>query len=196
MTAIPKFLTAEALVCGIFPETRVATPKGWRAAAFLCPGQSVLTVGAGALRLIAIEAQPPPLWVQVLPPGACGNRGPVRLPPGQPVLVETEVALPLTGEPFALIPAEALEGWRDVQSAPNVAVPVLLRLEAAELIYAGPGLILGMPGPFSNERPVTTDHPFTPQLPLAEARPLVARLLAEDLGFDLAQAALRGANRA
>lgn len=190
MTAIPKFLTAEALVRGIFPETRVATPKGWRAAAFLRPGQSVLTVGAGALRLIAIETQPPPLWVQVLPAGACGNRGPTRLPPGQPVLVETDVALSLTGEPFALIPAEALEGWREVSSAPNVAAPVLLRLEEADLIYAGPGLILAMPGPEGRGRMVT------PLLPLAEARPLVARLLAEDVGSALGQAALRGANRA
>ena len=190
MTAIPKFLTAEALVCGIFPETRVATPKGWRAAAFLRPGQTVLTVGAGALRLIAIEAQPPPLWVQVLPAGACGNRGPVRLPPGQPVLVETDVALPLTGEPFALIPAEALEGWRDVESAPNVAVPVVLRLEEADLIYAGPGLILGMPGPEGRGRTAASI------MPLAEARPLIARLLAEDVGSALGQATLRGANRA
>jgi hypothetical protein len=188
MTAIPKFLTAEALVRGIFPETRIATPKGWRAAAFLRPGQSVMTVGAGALRLIAIETQPTPLWVQVLPAGACGNRGPVRLPPGQPVLVETDVALPMTGEPFALIPAEALEGWREVASAPNVAAPVLLWLEAADLIYAGPGLILGMPGP-EGRMP-------TPLLPLAEARPLVARLLAEDVGSVLGQAALGGANRA
>lgn len=189
MTAIPKFLTAEALVCGIFPETRVATPKGWRAAAFLRAGQLVLTVGAGAVRLISVDAQPPPLWVQVLPAGACGNRGPVRLPPGQPVLVETEVALPLTGEPFALIQAEALEGWREVQSAPNVAAPVILRLEAAELIYAGPGLILGMPGPS------TPEQSAAPLLPLAEARPLVARLLAEDVGCALGQAGLRGAKR-
>ena len=190
MTAFPKVLSAEALVCGIFPETRVATPKGWRAAAFLRPGQTVLTVGAGALRLIAIEAQPPPLWVQVLPTGACGNRGPVRLPPGQPVLVETDVALPLTGEPFALIPAEALEGWRDVESAPNVAVPVVLRLEEADLIYAGPGLILGMPGPEGRGRTAASI------MPLAEARPLIARLLAEDVGSALGQATLRGANRA
>jgi hypothetical protein len=181
---------AEALVGGIFPATWVATPEGWCAAARLRPGQVVLTVGAGPLPLVAIEPQPPPLWVQVLPIGAVGNRGPLRLPPGQLLLVETEAALPITGEPCALIPAEALEGWRGIEAAPNAIAPLGLRLELPDLIYAGPGLILGVPG--HPGRWSLSDR-GTPLLPLAEARALVARLVAEDLGRALCQAAFGGA---
>lgn len=180
---VPKILGVQDLVAGVFPATRIATPQGWRAAAFLRPGHAVLTVGAGALPLVAVEPQPPPLWVQTLQAGACGNRAALRLPPGQAILLETDAAIPLAGEPFALIPAQALEGWRGIDAAPNAAAPVLLRLARPELIYAGPGLILSMPGPGTIAAAT---------LPLHQARSLVARLVAEDLGAELGQAALRG----
>lgn len=189
MSTVLDILTPEALVAGIFPATRIATPQGWRAAAFLRPGQVVLTVGAGPLALTAIEPRSAPLWVLDLPEGALGNRAPLRLPPGQALLLETELAEPLTGAPFALIPAQALEGWRQIECLPNAAAPLGLRLESDELIYGGPGLILGLPGPGGAHRP---DLPGIPLLSLPEARALVARLVAEDLGQVLAQAALRG----
>ncbi len=182
--ALPGILRVEALVCGVFPETCVATPDGWRVAARLRPGQLVLTVGSGPLPLTAVEVQPPPLWVQDLPAGACGNRRPLRLPPGQPVLVETDAAIPLRDDPLALVPAEALNGWRGIGATPNVSAPLLLQLGVPDLVYAGPGLILAMPGPGG--------VPPDGVLPLAEARALVARLLAWDLGAGLAQATARG----
>lgn len=194
MPTVLDILTPDDLVSGIFPTTRIATPQGWRAAAFLRPGQAVLTVGAGPLLLAAIEPQPAPLWVLDLPEGALGNRSALRLPPGQTLLVETELAEPLTGAPFALIPAQALEGWRQIECQPNAATPLGLRLEADDLVYAGPGLVLGLPGAGTGAGGSTRPEvPGIPLLSLPEARALVARLVAEDLGAVLAQAALRGA---
>jgi hypothetical protein len=192
MPTVPDILTPGDLVSGVFPTTRIATPQGWRAAACLRPGQVVLTRGAGPLRLAAVEPRSAPLWVLDLPEGALGNRVALRLPPGQALLVETDLAEPLTGAPFALIPAQALEGWRQIECQPNAAAPLGLRLEAADLVHAGPGMALGLPGAGGATWP---EVPGIPLMPLPEARALVARLVAEDLGAVLAQAAMRGAWR-
>lgn len=194
MPTVLDILTPDDLVSGVFPATQIATPQGWRAAALLRPGQAVLTVGAGPLALMAVEPRPAPLWVLDLPEGALGNRAALRLPPGQALLVETELAEPLTGAPFALIPAQALEGWRQIACQPNAAAPLGLRLEADDLVYAGPGLVLGLPGAGAGAGgAMRPEVPGMPLLPLPEARALVVRLVAEDLGAVLAQAALRGA---
>lgn len=185
---VPAIPCAETLCVGLFPDTPVATPEGWRPASSLGPGQQVLTLGAGALSLAAIATQPPPLWVQVLPQGACGNRLALALPPGQPVLVEADAALPLTGDALALLPVQALEGWRGIAPAPNRVPPLVLQLDQPDLIYAGPGLILGLPG----RRPGQRRPGNVRILSLAEARALVARLVAEDLAAALSQAALPG----
>lgn len=181
--AVQAMLTAATLVGGVFPSTLVATPEGWRAAGGLALGDPVLTVGAGPLSLVSVARAEAPLWVQALPAGACGNRAPVVLPPGQCLLFE-----PRPGD-LALIPAEALEGWRGVRSRPNGARPLTLQLQWPEMIYAGPGLILSLPGMGRSACPLLDE------LPLARARALVARAMAQDLGAALAQAARTGAGR-
>jgi hypothetical protein len=188
-----RALRADQLAQGLFAQTLVATPQGWRPAHQLYTGDTVLTVGSGPMSICGIDWEEPPLWQEHLPAGACGNRRGLSLPPGQSILIETEAAVPITGEPFALVPAMALEGWRGVEPREGLEAPLRLRLEGEEMIYAGPGLILGCAAlPGQDWRDAGAALP-TPLLPLAEARELVARLIAEDLAAALSQAAFGGA---
>ena len=109
---------------------------------------------------------------------ACGNREALGLLPGQRLMIETPLAESLTGQPYALVQAEALEGWRGVTPSANRQPGLCLRLARPGLIYAGPGLILACPG---------ADGAELPGLPaLAPARGLLARMAALELAAALA----------
>jgi hypothetical protein len=176
----------DGLVDGIFAATPVATPQGWRAAAALCPGDLVLSVGSGPVAVCAVSTAILPHLTLQLPQGALGNRSPIELPPAQLVLLETDQALQMCGTDLILLPALAFDGWRGI-ALQNLSTPnPLLQLVLArpEVIYAGPGLLLACPG-------AEDALPPLPSLSLATARQLVACLIAYDLGRSLraAQAA-------
>lgn len=124
---------------GFAADTLVATETGWQRAADLHPGDRIVTFDNGLQPLRRVlrgrmdAAQP-----FAVPAGALGNRRPMLLLPGQSVLIETDRAEELYGDPFALIPAAALEGWKGIARLPaetEVEV-VFLEFDGDEVVYA------------------------------------------------------------
>lgn len=183
------------LACGLYASTPVLTATGWVAMADLCPGDLLVTADHGLAPLAATAPETrQALWGVLFPGGALDNEEEVLLPPGQSVLIRSPHAMPFTGEPQALVPAAALEGWRGIAAhvceAPE---PILqIRLPRPALVQVGPGLIVGVEGAASEEvdliRLLLT-APAHPVLPLAVARHLVALLMAAETGLGLRAAA-------
>lgn len=140
---------AEGLVAG----TRIATAMGWRPVEAMAAGDSVMTFDHGLRPVVSVTrcqlwtgTSPCPrhLMPLAVPTGALGNGSPMLLLPEQNVLIESDLAESVFGDPFALIPAAALEGFRGIDRiTPHQRVEVVvLHFEEDEVIYAnGTGMI-------------------------------------------------------
>jgi hypothetical protein len=141
-------------VTGFTAGTRIATEKGWRPVEAITVGDRVLTFDNGTQNVVAVtrgahsavndapHAFASPVDVPI---GAIGNEEPLVLLPEQPVLVESDTAEAMTGDPFALVPAKALVGYRGVERFRSLRpVEVIsLHFENDELVFAeGGGLML------------------------------------------------------
>lgn len=176
-----------ALVRGLYASTPVHTAFGWQALAALRPGDLVMTKDAGLRPIVTIRTElRQALWSVRLPEGAIDNPDMVMLPPGQPILIRTDYALPFSGDDLALVPVTALEGWRGI--APHVPArcePILqIRLDRAAILFVGPGLMAGCDGTEDSTFDIRRllDIPVRPTLPLAAARQMVAHLVADEAG--------------
>ncbi len=135
---------ATPLAEGLCSTTLVATEQGWVAAAALRPGDRVVTFDSGLQTLRAVRTEPldrslPPAARPLrVPAGALGNRGALTLLPGQSVLIESDAAEALYGDPFALVPAAALDGWKGIaRVAPEDGMAcVTLDFDGDEIVYA------------------------------------------------------------
>jgi hypothetical protein len=174
-----------SLATGFYASTPVQTAFGWTAVTALGPGDLVLTRDMGLVPVAAMRTESrQALWSVRIPAGVLGNAGPVMLPPGQPLLIQTGWALPFSGDDLALVPATALEGWRGI--APHVPAQteaiLQLRLDQPAILSIGPGLLAGCDGPddavFDLNR--LMQSPRRPVLPLAAARHMVAQLVADE----------------
>lgn len=180
---------------GIMTTTRIATPDGWRPAGALQAGAEVLTFDGGAqvvrqALVLPMGDAPSALWPLRVPPWALDNREDVVLLPEQKILIEADAAEELYGDPFALIPAQALDGWRGIARCrpPGNSAVMQLTFGAPQVLYASRGLLLSCPGdPMAVE-----DWPEALHIAYsaAQARHLIACLMAEEMG-----AALRGAGQ-
>jgi Hint domain len=190
------------LLRGLYASTPVQTAFGWQPIAALAPGDLVMTKDEGLRPIVAINAEfRQALWSVRLPAGAIGNPTQVMVPPGQPILIKTEYALPFSGDDLALVPATALEGWRGIAAhVPAQSQPILrIRLDRPGILFVGPGLMSGCDGGNDTVFDITRflESPTRPTLPLAAARHMVAHLVADEAGEVLAAchaAALRPPN--
>jgi len=133
---------------GLLAGTLIATADGWRPAEDLRPGDLVVTFDNGLRPLCATsrttlvtpDAGPLPATSRPLdvPAGVLGNRRPLRLLPGQAVLIESDAAELRFGDAFALIPAAALHGQDDIaRTAPPPKLDVVwLEFDSDEIVYA------------------------------------------------------------
>ncbi|MEM6727145.1 MAG: Hint domain-containing protein, partial [Pseudomonadota bacterium] len=140
---------------GLLHATRVATEDGWRAVETLSVGDRVLTFDGGLQPIVAVSRvinwpdhatcpdHAAPLEV---PAGVLGNRETISMLPNQLVLVESDYAEDLTGDPFVLLPVEALEGWRGIERVAPRAPHEVIVLHFAEdqVIFAGDGALVHM----------------------------------------------------
>lgn len=109
---------------GLIGGTQVLVRDGWRLVEDLLPGEEVLTFDNGYQPLQAIrrvrhwEAGPKTaraLWPLAIPPDVLGNKIPMVLAPGQPVLIESDVAENYYGDPFAMVRAASLHGRQGIK---------------------------------------------------------------------------------
>lgn len=138
---------------GLLAGTQVATAMGWRAVEALAPGDLVLTFDNG-LRPLA-EVRRDTFWVAdmmvpaayasvIVPAGALGNANELELLPDQGVLIESEAACDAYGDPFAVVAAKTLTGYRGISRAgPRTQVEVItLVFEDEQIIYADGGALV------------------------------------------------------
>jgi hypothetical protein len=133
-----KILTdfASGLVAG----TKVATQIGWRDVAAVAVGDQVLTFDGGMQTVTSINRQiiatmgeysPCDAWPIFVPADALGNRDPMVLLPQQSIMIESDAAEEVFGDPFAMIPALALEGFCGISR-----VPPATQIEIVTLVFA------------------------------------------------------------
>ena len=138
---------------GLASTQFLATPDGWVEAGDLEVGDPVLTFEGGEMPVARVfrSAQaarvPQPFWPVFLPVGAMDNEEPAELLPAQMVMLESDLAEELYGEPFVLVPASALVGWNGIERhAPQSAEIVHIQFETPQLVFAGRSLLLGCGG--------------------------------------------------
>lgn len=199
---------------GIMAGTPIATPQGWSPVEALRPGDPVITFDSGLRRITDVfharmtADLPRLLWPIRVPAGALDCRTDLLLAPEQKLLVESDAAEELYGNPFALLPAMALEGWRGIHRArPEPATIVQLRFSRDQFLYASRAVLLACPGDSLDLTSGLAGLASPPKadycaLTLSQARHLVACLMAEDFGAALhppmqppGQAAFAGAKR-
>lgn len=178
---------------GIFASTPVAVPDGWTLASDLRPGDLVLRFDEGLQPIRSIRSQPAARhagdWAIVLPRWAMGNAQDLVVLPEQTVMIETDIAEDLYGEPFVTLPAAALEGWCGIHRAPAPAErTVQLLFDTAQLVYAAGDVLLGCPAQPTIQAVLGQAAPAAVPLGPAAARHLVACLIAEAAGEDLRRA--------
>lgn len=141
---------------GLDGAVSVASPDGWRAASAVAPGDLLLTFDAGLQEVEAILSEPswpgrgacpPALWPVEVAPGVLGNRELMYLAPDQPILIESDAAEMLTGDPFALVTARSLAGLPGIHRAPprDGAESVTLTFASEQIVFAGGGAALHCP---------------------------------------------------
>lgn len=138
---------------GLFASTPVATDEGWVKAGRLVAGDYVLTFDGGPREILSLTLQtlsptvPTAAWPLSVPKGVFGNAKDVLVLPEQGVMLESDLAEDLYGEPFVTMPAHALEGWHGIARVrPPQETVVQLVFERADLIFAGRDMLLTCPG--------------------------------------------------
>ncbi|GGL66700.1 Hint domain-containing protein [Wenxinia marina] len=183
---------AEPCLDGAFiGGTVIATALGWRAVEALAPGDRVLTFDHGMVPLTDVirggygygDAVPAigalrPLHV---PAGAVSNETAFDVLPGAYLMIESDLAEELFGDPFVLLPARALEGFAGIAPAPvSGRPPSLVRLEFAEdeIVFLRSGGLHHCPkaGDFLQAVADTGHCGPTAALTLAEAREFLAMM--------------------
>jgi hypothetical protein len=175
---------------GIIAGTRIATEMGWRPVEGIVAGDRVMTFDHGPRPVVAVKRMqlwlgsnscPRHLQPLAVPVGALGNATAMLLLPEQTVLVESDMAEAVFGDPFALIPAAALEGYRGIDRiTPHQKVEVVvLEFDRDEVIYAnGTGMIHCNSVDAGSLSALVEPTPATYEaLPLEMARSIVAEMI-------------------
>ena len=145
--ALPKLDTRTT---GMVAGTKVATNAGWASVETIREGQQVLTFDGGLQTVIAVtrhvlmaDTHNIASWPLSVPAGALGNREDMTILPHQSVMIESDAAEDMTGDPFALIPGAALSGFRGItQERPSEWVEVIqLHFAQDEIVFANIGAL-------------------------------------------------------
>jgi hypothetical protein len=141
---------------GMMAGTVVASNLGWRAIEALAVGDMVLTFDTGMQEIVEIRRMtfwtdapdtPSADWPVIVPVGALDNRQELTLLADQGVLVESDAASDMYGDPFAVVPALALDGFRGIyRCAPQQQVELIAVYFAEDqVIYAEGGALVHCP---------------------------------------------------
>ena len=182
-TALPKL---DAHTSGMIAGTKVATNLGWAPVETIRDGQQVLTFDGGLQTVVAItrhslmaDQSDVATWPLSVPAGALGNHENMTILPHQSMMIESDTAEDLTGDPFALIPAAALQGFHGISlTRPQEWVEVIqLHFAQDEIVFANIGALFlcrAQSGLLSDSAPTSYDV-----LPMDQAEDLVDCLALE-----------------
>ncbi|MEZ5685117.1 MAG: Hint domain-containing protein [Paracoccaceae bacterium] len=176
---------------GIVAGTRIATELGWRAVESIMPGDKVMTFDHGLREVVQVKRAalwtgrgscPRHMMPLAVPEGALGNATPMLLLPEQNVMVESDLAEAVLGDPFALIPAGALEGYRGIERiTPHQKVDIcVLQFAQDEVVYANGTGMMHCGSIHAGRLEALLDAPDYAALPMDMARTLVKALIEED----------------
>lgn len=137
---------------GFVTGTHVASNLGWRSVESLSVGDSVLTFDHGMQPIRSIQRDivfrrgsllPRSQRPVLLPEGALHNRREMWLMPDQGMMVESDTAGEVLGDPFVMVPARALIGFRGIRAAKpqDELTVVTLAFDADQAVYVEGGLI-------------------------------------------------------
>ncbi|KIC37148.1 Hint domain-containing protein [Leisingera sp. ANG-M7] len=177
---------------GFLAGTHVASNLGWRPVEALTPGDKVLTFDHGMQTVVELQREimipaegdlDPARCPLFVPRDALMNRVPMWLMPDQGVLLESELVEDAQGDPFAIVPACTLEGYRGIRRMhpgaqlelvmPRFAEDQVIYLEAGMLGYAAAPANLMCGRVFAEQGAYRVLDPN-------EARGLVLAMMAED----------------
>ena len=139
---------------GLIAGTLVASELGWRPVEALAVGDRVATFDNGLQTIvdvrrtqIRVDALPGDQRPVVVPVGALGNKRMTQLMPEQGVVVESDAAQDAFGDPFALVEASVLDGFRNIRRAHHVDELQIVTIFFAnsEVIYVDGGLLAHCP---------------------------------------------------
>jgi hypothetical protein len=142
--------TLDVYTTGMIAGTKVATTNGWAGVETIREGQKVLTFDGGLQTVVAVtrhaliaDNHTTDSWPLYVPAGALGNREDMTILPHQPVMIESDLAEQMTGDPFAVIPSLALVGFRGItQLRPAEWVEVIqLHFAQDEIVFANIGAL-------------------------------------------------------
>lgn len=144
------------MASGLVTGTRVATNFGWRAIEAIAPGDHALTFDGGMQVVRRITRSvlwsspsncPEHLWPLNVPIGALGNKSEMQFLPEQNVMLESDAAEDCFGDPFALIPAAALNGFRGIERVkPHGKIVVYtLHFDQEQVVFACSGALFHCP---------------------------------------------------
>jgi len=201
--------SADYRLSGFTAGTRLATELGWRAVEAITVGDKVVTFDNGlqtvtavtrAIHFAAADDMPGFAVPIHVPIGAIGNDEPMVLLPEQIVMVESDAAEALTGDPFALLPAKVLEGFRGIDRIRGLrpVESLTLHFENDEVVFADGGALMlapaTVPGVVSLDMIDASGKPVPYPVHRAEmARVLVAAMAKEDAAFFASAAEERAA---
>lgn len=105
---------------GLVAGTLVATDDGWHPVEKLSVGDKVMTFDDGVQEVVGVTRSLLPIATGVrplvaIPADTIGNRRPMFVPDGQPVLVESDLAETWLGDAFAALEASELLGLPGVR---------------------------------------------------------------------------------
>ena len=180
---------AEGLVAG----TQVATAMGWRNISAVQAGDKVLTFDDGLQAVLRVERTwiftdrsiPASAWPLHVPAGALGNRDDMVMLPEQAVMVESDLGEEMFGDPFTLVQAQALEGYKGiVRMAPRGATEVIkLHFAGEQVVFANIGALFHCPSSETATIADLLEDTYVPGyevLSLAQARRFVEAMISED----------------
>lgn len=146
------------LADGLMAGTLVATDLGWQPVQDLRAGDRVVTFDNGmqVLRSVRVSSlwtaqaeAPRKVWPIQVPAKALGNRADMTLMPEQAVLIESDQAEELYGDPFMLVAAGTLDGHKGITRVPpqREITVVTLEFEGDEVVYVNGTLLAHCPAP-------------------------------------------------
>lgn len=176
-----------SVMSGVARGTLIATSMGWRSAEGIVAGDKVLTFDAGLQTVTRVTRThlwpretpcPKEFWPLEVPAGVLGNREVMHLLPHQTIMVESDAAEDIYGDPFTLIPSVAMQGLRGIDRVPPEFGFEVVQIHFAEeqVVFSKNGTLFFCPSSRDILDCVFEDatDPIYTILPVAEARELAA----------------------